>query len=129
MLLVEQQIQDCQEKWKQANHNVHTSSGLPFVDYLADVEHFFASTQHATHVSENAAKEEIANEMAIRKANGGTLFHPVCNGFMNRDKEMFQNPPLFPKCLAFVEGRQTLHATTNKNAPDNPKKKTRHCDP
>ena len=130
--LAQQRVCQRQEEWQRAQHKAQESSGRPAVDYMSEVEQYMntvpelypATSAEMPHYSQGSSSMPMSNEAV----SSSSLFDPLCFSFFSPYRDIYQNPPPFPKELGFVPGASgpgnlSLYTSSQGKAPDAPKKK------
>jgi hypothetical protein len=121
--LAQQRVCQRQQEWQRAQYKVQKSSGRPAVDYMSEVEQYM-NTVPGLYYGQGSSSMPMSSEAGSRSS----LFDPLCLGFFSPYRDIYQNPPPFPKHLAYdtaAAGRRNLstHTSSQAKPPDAPKKK------
>jgi len=130
--LAQQRVCQRQEEWQRAQHKAQESSGRATVDYMSEVEQYMntmpglypATSAEMPHYSQGSSSMPMSSEAV----SGSPLFDPLCFGFFSPHRDIYQNPPPFPKHLGVVlgasgPGNSSLYTSSQDKPPDAPKKK------
>ena len=130
--LAQQRVCQRQEEWQRAQHKAQESSGRATVDYMSEVEQYMntmpglypATSAEMPHYSQGSSSMPMSSEAV----SSSSLFDPLCFSFFSPYRDIYQNPPPFPKHLGFVSGasrprNSSTHTSSEAKPPDAPKKK------